>query len=163
MRIFQKGDMDELKMSRGYFVFFATSHEQMWRAAMSSGGRWDFFLSGAWARGAWRCPSRPRAGVSVWTHSVYALLRPAQLLGICPFAASDLIVVLQTLVQAWHPGSPADEALGRLWDWGRWKDLEWKCRGFSHLGPQRREACPGRHQDRPTRPGVEKTEGKASL
>lgn len=67
-----------------------------------------------------RCLAVPLTaqGWSLCLDSVYALLRPAQLLGVCPFAASDLIVVLQTLVQARHPGSPADEALGRLRDWG---------------------------------------------
>lgn len=67
--------------------------------------------------------------------SVDALPRPAQLFGIRPFAASDLTIVLQILVQAWHPGSPADEALRRLRDWGGRKDLEGKCRRVS-LGSQ---------------------------
>lgn len=42
--------------------------------------------------------------------------------------------MLQTLVQAWHPRPPADEALGRLWDWGGWKHLERKGRGLIIVG-----------------------------
>lgn len=49
---------------------------------------------------------------------MHALLRPVQLMGISPFAASDLCVMLQALVQFRHPRSPSDEALGGLGDWG---------------------------------------------
>lgn len=56
--------------------------------------------------------------------SVDALLGPAQLFGKGAFAASDLTAELQTLVQARHSGPPADEALGGLWDWGGWEDLQ---------------------------------------
>lgn len=38
--MFRKGGIDELKTSKGCFVFFATiSHEQMWRGTLSLGGR----------------------------------------------------------------------------------------------------------------------------
>lgn len=84
----------------------------------------------------------PGTGSSAWRAtlrcpvpgSVDALLRPAELFGVRPLAAPDLVVMLQTLVQARHPRSPADEALGRLWDRGGREYLEWKRRGFVTLG-----------------------------
>lgn len=60
-----------------------------------------------------------------WWCSVHALLRPAQVSGVSPFAAANLCVLLQA-VQG-QTRSPPDEALGGLWDWGRWENLNKKC------------------------------------
>jgi hypothetical protein len=85
---------------------------------------------GALPQRAWLHASCPVA----LAHSVDALLGPAQLPGVGPFAAPDVRVMLQVLVQTANPGPPANEALCCLWDWRGRKDLEWKRRAVSDLG-----------------------------
>lgn len=134
-RMFWKGGTDEPKVSEGYSLSFATSHKQV-SGAGEGGGGWGpcphgdlgAFLSRPGARRRAVHPWRPGPG------SVYALLRPAQLFGVRPLAAPDLMVVLQTPVQARHPRPPADEALGCLRDRGGREHLQRKRRGFVTLG-----------------------------
>lgn len=93
-------------------------------------------LTGTWVPSS-PGPGAGRRAVHPWRPgpgSVYALLRPAQLFGVRPLAAPDLMVVLQTPVQARHPRSPADEALGCLRDRGGREHLQRKRRGFVTLG-----------------------------
>lgn len=119
-RMFRKGGIDGLTIPEGHSVFSATPHEQTWRGLSLLGeGR---------SLGSPCAAPRP----SRWD-SVDALLGPAELVGKRAQAAFALRSVLQALVQARHPGPPADEALGRLRNRGRGKDLGGRHR-VSHLG-----------------------------
>lgn len=118
---------------------------------MSSEGPWELsFLGVGRVPGGPPCAA-PAAGPGV--DSVDALLRPAELLGKGALAAPDLRSVLQALVQARHPGPPADEALRGLRNRGRGEDLGGRRRG-QPPGPQRHEECPRRPPTR-ARPGAE--------
>lgn len=65
-----------MKMSKGCFVFFATtSHEHVLGGTLSLGGGPELVLSWAWALGLAACPSFPR-GRGLQLDSVYALFRP---------------------------------------------------------------------------------------
>lgn len=131
-----------MKMFKGCFVFFSTSHEHV-LGENPPQGRPELVLSWAQALGLAVCPSLPQgpgfpSGLSM---PCFASLAPWHM----PFAASDLIVVLQTLVQARHPGPPADEAPAFVFGSGRAAPAIERQR-VSCLGPQPQEVCLQRHR-----------------
>lgn len=74
--MFRKGGIDELTMSEGYSVFFATPHEQTWRELSSEGpGELSFLGVGRCLGSAPRCP----AAVQVWTQWMPCLGQPSSL------------------------------------------------------------------------------------